>query len=81
MGCSMTYYVHYFLGRDKNVNKGGKQNARQSVGQRQSDKHEATDEPGMNIMWYTDGKQNCKKMLGYICSVLPKGVRDQNNVF
>ena len=55
------------------MNKGGKQNARQSVGQRQSDKHEATDEPGMNIMWYTDGKQNCKKMLGYICSVLPKG--------
>ena len=32
------------------MNKGGKQNARQSVGQRQSDKHEAMDEPGMKIM-------------------------------
>ena len=79
MGCAMTYYVHYFLGRE---NKGGKQNARQSVGQRQSDKHEATDEPGMNIMCSILMANRTVKKCGVAFAVFsPKGVRDQNNVF
>ena len=63
------------------MNKGGKQNARQSVGQRQSDKHEATDEPGMNIMCILMANRTVKKCWVTFAVFSPKGVRDQNNVF
>ena len=64
MGCANDLICS---GRNKNVSKGGKQNARQSVGQRQSDKHAATDEPGMNIM--------CGIILNIMCGIILKGVR------
>ena len=46
VGTLMTFLI-LFLGRDKDVNNGGKQSARQSSKQRKSDK--ALDQPGMNL--------------------------------
>ena len=66
------------------MNKGGKQNAMQSVGQRQSDKHEATDEPGMNIMCILMANRTVKKIVGLHLQCSPQRmleVQHQNNVF